>query len=51
LGVIRASTLSFPPFTRHPDSLKSLSGKGAGRDARWAFRIALLAAAVALPAV
>jgi ubiquinone biosynthesis protein len=43
-----ASDLAAGGLRLHPDSLKSLGGESAGRNARWAFWIALLALAVAL---
>jgi ubiquinone biosynthesis protein len=43
-----ASDLASGGLRLHPDSLKSLGGEAAGRTARWAFWIALLALAVAL---
>ena len=43
-----ASDLASGGLRLHPDSLKSLGGESAGRNARWAFWIALLALAVAL---
>jgi ubiquinone biosynthesis protein len=46
-----ASDLAAGGLRLHPDSLEALSGQGAGRNARWAFWIALLALAVALLAV
>ncbi len=46
-----ASDLAAGGLRLHPDSLEALSGEGAGRSARWAFWIALLAFAVALLAV
>jgi ubiquinone biosynthesis protein len=46
-----ASDLAAGGLRLHPDSLKALGGQGAGRNARWAFWIALLALAVAVLAV
>ena len=46
-----ASELAGGGLRLHPDSMKTLNGEGAGRSARWAFWIALLALAVALLAV
>ncbi len=46
-----ASDLATGGLRLHPDSLEAMGGEGAGRNARWAFWIALLALAVALLAV
>jgi len=43
-----ASDLAAGGLRLHPDSLKALGGDNAGRTARWAFWIALLALAVAV---